>query len=498
MNTVERGKAFLASLQALAGRSGWEWKPCPYCGSQLTIKNGSYARHPWSLEGRETVRVQRHLCRECHRTYAEESALWVRGSWYSRGVRRAAIDHWQHQGSSLRRVAEALRSLLGHQERWRTWRPLDTTSRERCYLCASTVHRWLDGAGQRAAESVPDQLTGIGDPQVLGTDGLWAKLKGQVVRVVLLTVDSVSGLIYTPVVAKGAESAAPWRRAFGRAREAGLNLQTLRGATSDGAIGLLAYLRRELGWVQQQRCVWHLWRNLGAELSRATSQAVQALSGEAAKQVRQQVRAELCALIRRIVDAQSADQAETALVELLAHPQGWAIGKFLTNLLDRLLVDQMDYCRGLQRVSPEWYWRDFRLRLTVAIIAQSSVWNGRRYSGRSTTTSSPLNGDQNANVIIVTPGRAHSKWQVCPPDRSVTWMLWASICPQNRRSWSATNYTRGRAYLLYAAALVAHQHSPGIANTLPIRVAKHKFATKTWYDGIANIIVRCTSTRAGG
>ena len=32
--------------------------------------------------------------------------------------------------------------------------------------------------------------------------------------------------------------------------------------------------------------------------------------------------------------------------------------------MDRLLVYQMDYCRGLQRVSPEWYWRDFRLRLS--------------------------------------------------------------------------------------------------------------------------------------
>ena len=364
MNIVERGKAFLAWLAEVAGRSGWEWKRCPYCGSQLTIRNGSYTRHPWGFEGREGVRVQRHLCRDCHRTYSEQSALLVRGSWYRREVHRAAIDHWQHLGTSLRRTAEVLRSWMGRQERWRIWRPLDAAPTERCYLCASTVHRWLDGAGQRAEESVPDQLAGIGDPQVLGTDGLWAKLKGHVVRVVLMTVDSVSGLIYPPVVAEGEESAASWRRVFERAREAGLNLQTLRGLTSDGAHGLLAYLRRELDWVQQQRCVWHLWRNLGAELSRATSQAAQALSGEAAKQIRKQVRAELCALIHRIVDAQRADQAETALVELLAHPQGRAIGKFLTNLLDRLLVDQMDYCRGLQRVSPEWYWRDFRLRLS--------------------------------------------------------------------------------------------------------------------------------------
>ena len=364
MNIVERGKAFLGSLQALAARSEWEWKQCPHCGSQLTIKNGSYTRHPWGLEGRETVRVQRYLCRDCHRTYAEQSGLLIRGSWYSRGVHRAAVDYWQHLGSSLRRTAEALRSLMGRQERWRMWRPLEAAPRERCYLCASTVHRWLDGAGRHAEKSVPDQLAGIGNPQVLGIDGLWARLKGQVVRVVLMTVDSVSGLIYPPVVAEGEESAASWRQVFERAQEAGLNLHTLRGLTSDGAQGLLAYLRRELSWVHQQRCVWHVWRNLGAELSRAASQATHALPKDAAERVRKQVCAELSALIHRIVDAQTGEQAETALIELRAHPHGAALGKLLTNLLDRLLVDQMDYCRGLLRVSPEWYWRDFRLRLS--------------------------------------------------------------------------------------------------------------------------------------
>ena len=48
------------------------------------------------------------------------------------------------------------------------WRPLDTLSREPCRLAASTVHRWLDGAGKRAVESVPEQLAGIGETQELG------------------------------------------------------------------------------------------------------------------------------------------------------------------------------------------------------------------------------------------------------------------------------------------------------------------------------------------
>jgi competence CoiA-like predicted nuclease len=41
MNIIERGKAFLQSSRALAGRTAWDWKRCPACGSTLTIKNGS-------------------------------------------------------------------------------------------------------------------------------------------------------------------------------------------------------------------------------------------------------------------------------------------------------------------------------------------------------------------------------------------------------------------------------------------------------------------------
>jgi hypothetical protein len=65
-------------------------------------------------------------------------------------------------------------------------------------------------------------------------------------------------LLYPPVVAEGEENAAPWRRLCGRAPQAGLSLDAVRGITSDGAVGLLDYLRRALGWVHHQRCVWHV------------------------------------------------------------------------------------------------------------------------------------------------------------------------------------------------------------------------------------------------
>lgn len=364
MNIVERGRAFAKRLRELATRSVWDWRQCPHCGSRVTIKYGWYTRHPWGFGGRETVRVQRHLCHACQQTYAETSPWLVRRSWYCREVQRAAVDHWQHLGTSLRRTAEVMRSWMGHQERWLLWHPLASPRGERCTLSASTVHRWLDGAGQRAAESVPGQLEGIGETQELGTDGLWAKLKGQVVRVVLIAVDSVSGLIYPPVVAQNEERADGWGALLERAQAAGLDLQKLRGICSDGANGLLAYLRNALAWVEPQRCVWHIWRSLSGDLGRAVSQAVQGVSKAAAETVRTTVRAELVKLIRGVIDAQQAEAAETALQQLLAHPQGKALGQHLSALMERLFVYQMDYCRGLQRVSPEWYWRDFRLRLS--------------------------------------------------------------------------------------------------------------------------------------
>ena len=117
-------------------------------------------------------------------------------------------------------------------------------------------------------------------------------------------------------MAKGEESEGPWRRLFERAQRAGLDLDAVLGVTSDGALGLLAYLRRGLGWVQHQRCVWHLWRNLSGEMSRAASRAAAGLTGEDAESARQQARAELTGLIHEIMDAKSYQQAEAGLATL--------------------------------------------------------------------------------------------------------------------------------------------------------------------------------------
>lgn len=366
MHIVERGKRFLQGLKDLAQRTAWEWRRCPHCGETLTQKWGSYQRHPWFLEGRQEVRIQRHYCTLCHKTYGEQSALLVRGGWYAREVRRCALDHSQHVGSSLRKTAEHLRSLLGHQERWLLWRPLDPPPSEaqRCRLSPSTIERWRDAAGKQAQATIPDQLAGVPSSGQLATDGLWACLRGKTKKVVLLLSDSVSGLIWPPVVVAGEEAAAHWQQLFERAQQAGLVLREVRGVSSDGAKGLEAYLSRALEWVSHQRCIFHLWKDLRQDLTAQVAAATTGVADDLVQAARRRVRQELVRLIRHVYDAPTHLAAQRALEELAAHPFGTALAVLVDTHLDAAMIHLLEYNQGLGRNSPEWLWRDFRMRLS--------------------------------------------------------------------------------------------------------------------------------------
>ena len=366
MNIIERAKQFAQSLYEKMNRSAWEWKKCPYCGGTNTIKNGGYMRHPWYLDGRREERVQRHLCYDCNcRTYSEESALLVRGSWYAREVHRYAVDMWVHLGTSQRRAAEWLRSEMGRQERYRWWHILkgEAPAGKRCYLNASTVNRWLDKAGVEAEKTVEKQLEGAKQSTAVGVDGLWARLCGKTKRVVLAAVDTVSGLIWPPVVVEEEDQQA-WGQMFGQAQKAGLSLSRLRGVTSDGAKGLLKYMREKLIWVRQQRCLWHIRHNLHDKVKKAAAEAATGLAEEVASQVRQEATRTLNGLIDNVLRAKTYAQAEAALAMLQGHALGAAIAQFLNEQFDALLVYTLDYYHDLATVTPEWIWRDFRLRLS--------------------------------------------------------------------------------------------------------------------------------------
>ena len=364
MNIIERGQAFVQDVCALAKRSVWDWRCCPTCGSSYTIKNGGYWRHPWTESGRQRVRIQRHKCFGCGRTYPEEQAWLVRGSWYARAVHRQAVDWWVHGRSSLRRVAEMLRSRMGRQERWWAWQVGEeqAVGPGACHFGASTLQRWLDGAGRRVQEQARGQWAGIASSGQMGTDGLWARFRAGGQGVVLSLVDSVTQVVWAVVVTAEEESTRGWEQLLQRAKAAGLAWEKLNGLTSDGAQGLLAYLRRSLSWVHQQRCVWHFWRSLAPEIARAVAQGVEGLAMEVAKSSAAALRQDLRALLHAVIDAQTFVQAEAALEALGRHPLGARLAQKVNEQLDHLLCYHLDCHQGLLRTGPEWLWRDYRAR----------------------------------------------------------------------------------------------------------------------------------------
>jgi|SRR5215207_2583283 len=364
MSIMERGRRFAQWLRGLAERTPWEERRCPTCRGHDSWKHGSYRRHPWTLAGRQAVRVQRYWCRRCRRTFTPALAAVERRRRYGRDVRRLAIDHWQHAGSSLRRTAELVRSLIGRQERWCIWRPWEPLAAGRCPLSGSTVGRWLDDAGQRAAATVRQQLVDVPQSGQVGADGLWATLAGKAKAVVLLLVDRISGVAYPPVVVADEDDPAHWGRLVSRATGAGLRPGRLRGLVSDGARGLARFVEARLVWVHHQRCVFHLWRNLARPLRAATTTAATGLQGAAATAVKRATRRELVALVRAALDAADDAAAVAALRRLAAHRLGAGLATALATDLGHALAYRSTATVGLGRVGPEWYWRDFRLRLS--------------------------------------------------------------------------------------------------------------------------------------
>ena len=215
-----------------------------------------------------------------------------------------------------------------------------------------------------AQERVEGQLEGIATSGQMGVDGLWARLRGGVTRVVLLLQDSVTGLVLPPVVAKGEAARQCWRGMFQRAQKAGFDLQGLRGVTSDGAHALIGCLKEVAGWANHQSCVWHLWRIIWREITKVTSMAALGFVGEAAKAKGKELQEELLILMHAVLDARGLRQAEIALANLVAHPLGKDLARRMGKALDEAFAHLSAYNQGLIRVAPEWCWRDFRLRLS--------------------------------------------------------------------------------------------------------------------------------------
>jgi len=88
------------------------------------------------------------------------------------------------------------------------------------YTAVYTVAPWTNGCIWEGY--IKGQYAGIPASGQMGTDGLWARLRGGMVRVMLMLRDSVTGLLWPPVVAEGEQAAEAWAQLFEQARRAGL------------------------------------------------------------------------------------------------------------------------------------------------------------------------------------------------------------------------------------------------------------------------------------
>jgi len=159
------------------------------------------------------------------------------------GVREPADDP-ERQLHAAAVVFQRHASACGCNACCATPAPSRMRSSRRCWCRAALAPSV--GPGWPAQASVPGPLQGLAQSAELGTAGLWARLRGGATRVVLLLADSVTGLLWPPVVAEREDQAAPWQRLFARARVAGPDWQHIRGVTSDGAQGLSALLGHTL------------------------------------------------------------------------------------------------------------------------------------------------------------------------------------------------------------------------------------------------------------
>jgi len=100
---------------------------------------------------------------------------------------------------------------------------------------------------------------------------------------------------------------------------------------------------------------------MAAAVATAATAAAE-LGKAAAQRAGTQTRQTLIALIRSVYDAATEAEAQAALARLAAHALGQALADLVAVHLEAAHVFRCGYNQGLGRASPEWLWRDFRLR----------------------------------------------------------------------------------------------------------------------------------------
>lgn len=266
MNLIERARDFVKKLL-----SPIDTRHCPHCHSSMIKKFGFYPVTIRDVGGIHTEKVQRYWCHACRRTFSFPDPRREARSRYARQVQRKALDLYFHVGASLRHTAEWLRSEInGCTERALIWNPLlrqKTPPATPARLNHTTVWRWEQKAAQKVkAHCQQGALRGlIRFSGALVADASTTLIRGGAYPLHLIA-DAVThvGLVVRRLRNETEQAIAGQFRLM--LHWWGLLAEQVLVLISDGAASYRFVLDRVLRWAQQQRSLFHLWRNISPSL----------------------------------------------------------------------------------------------------------------------------------------------------------------------------------------------------------------------------------------
>ena len=192
---------------------------------------------------------------------------WARGGRYGREVQRKALDLYFHVGASLRQTAEWLRGEVvpgtGGSRHWRPWQRSSGGDEAGARLCHVSVWRWEMEAGKRARRCRKGREWAgvsyfcgsvVADATAICIRGAWQSVH------VIVEAGSRIGMALERLVDEGDVYLAGRFRSW--LVEWGVAWQQVKVLVTDGAGVYYGVLGKVLRGASQQRCLFHLWRNL--------------------------------------------------------------------------------------------------------------------------------------------------------------------------------------------------------------------------------------------
>ncbi len=364
--------------------------PCPRCKSDFVKRHGIRLRKVRDYGGRRIIKVQRWRCLVCRKTWSEPIPGVAPFMRYSRAVIRRALDRYIFAQCSHRAIAQILRSEINGTERARDWDPEGLVwpplaEWKQVRLSHVSVWRWLQEAGHRANKE-ENRFGEVWQSGIWAVDSTLGKVKGVGIGV-LGVVDAVSRVVFETVRIV-AESEEEVLRKFARLIGFGVNTKGLKGLVTDGAEAYRLLIVGVMKRVVQQRCVFHLWRNISSHV-RSLKETRGEQTAEAFKRA-----------VRRVWDAESYEDAQLGLAALLQYWSGEpCVGPALW-VIEASFEEATTHLKGIVEGMPrtsnvaEWLWRGYKHGLRVmgqfmsvgGMDAFNGVWalhvNFKRYQKR--------------------------------------------------------------------------------------------------------------------